>query len=140
MVAPVDDQGKPDFEQSALHRHFGVRLVDPAQRHLGCWFVASPAVEGRSGQMNGGVLSVLLDACAYLALEPALGDDEDAVSHDLHISMLRPVMIGDRVDLRGELVQKGRRVAFVNSEARVNGRLVASARITKSIVQKPPTA
>lgn len=90
--------------------------------------------------MNGGVLSVLLDASAYLALEPALGADEDAVSHDLHISMLRPVMIGDRVDLRGELVQKGRRVAFVNSEARVNGRLVATARITKSIVQKPPTA
>ena len=120
-----------------MHRYFGVRLVDPDRRHLGCWFIASESAQGREGQLNGGVLSLLLDATAYLALEPSLGPDEDAVSHDLHISMLRSVMVGQRVDLRGELVQRGRRVAFVNSEARVDGRLVATARITKTIVQKP---
>jgi len=126
--------GRPDFEAVPFHRYIGVKLVDPAQRHLGCTFVVTPAIEGREGRLNGGALSVILDAVAYLALEPALAPNEDAVSHDLHISMLRSVFSGQTVHLKGELVQKGRRVAFVNAEARVDGRLVASARITKSIV------
>jgi uncharacterized protein (TIGR00369 family) len=126
--------GRPDFEELPFHKFIGVKLVDPNQRHLGCTFVVTPAIEGREGQLNGGALSVILDAVAYLALEPSLAENEDAVSHDLHISMLRSVQSGQTVHLKGELVQRGRRVAFVNSEARVDGRLVATARITKSIL------
>ena len=76
-----------------------------------------------------------LPAVAYLALEPSLAENEDAVSHDLHISMLKGVMSGQTVYLKGDLVQRGRRVAFVNAEARADGRLVATARITKTIIQ-----
>jgi len=128
--------GRPDFEELPLHKYIGIRLVDREQRHLGCTFVVHPGIEGRAGQLNGGILSLVLDAVAYLALEPALDETEDAVSHDLHISMLRGVMSGQTVHLKGDLVQKGRRVAFVNAEARVDGRLVATARITKSILAK----
>jgi uncharacterized protein (TIGR00369 family) len=132
---PVDELGRPDFEELALHKYIGVKLVDREQRHLGCTFVVTPAIEGREGQLNGGVLSVILDAVAYLALEPSLAENEDAVSHDLHISMLKGVMSGQTVHLKGDLVQRGRRVAFVNAEARADGRLVATARITKTIIQ-----
>lgn len=132
---PVDELGRPDFEELALHKYIGVKLVDREQRHLGCTFVVNPAIEGREGQLNGGVLSVILDAVAYLALEPSLAENEDAVSHDLHISMLKGVMSGQTVHLKGDLVQRGRRVAFVNAEARADGRLVATARITKTIIQ-----
>lgn len=131
-----DELGRPDFEEVALHKYIGIKLVDKEQRHLGCTFVVGPQIEGREGSLNGGVLSTILDAVAYLALEPSLAENEDAVSHDLHISMLRSASRGDVVHLRGELVQRGRRVAFVNSEARVNGRLIASARITKSIIAR----
>lgn len=133
---PLDEFGRPDFEELPLHKYIGVKLVDPQQRHLGCTFVVNPAIEGREGQLNGGVLSLVLDAVAYLALEPSLAENEDAVSHDLHISMLKGVMSGQTVHLKGELVQRGKRVAFVNAEARADGRLVATARITKSILQK----
>lgn len=129
-----DDLGRPDFESVPFHRYIGVKLVDPDQRHLGCTFVVTPAIEGREGRLNGGALSVILDAVAYLALEPSLAENEDAVSHDLHISMLRSVATGETVHLKGELVQRGKRVAFVNAEARVEGRLVATARITKTIL------
>ena len=132
---PLDELGRPDFEELALHKYIGVKLVDRAQRHLGCTFVVTSAIEGREGQLNGGVLSVILDAVAYLALEPSLAENEDAVSHDLHISMLKSVMSGQTVHLKGDLVQRGRRVAFVNAEARADGRLVATARITKTIIQ-----
>jgi acyl-coenzyme A thioesterase PaaI-like protein len=128
--------GRPDFEQSPLHRHVGLELLDPQQPHLGCRFTAGSHLDGRAGSLNGGVLSMTLDATAFLALEPLLDDDEDAISHDLHISMLRSVRTGDVVELRGTVVQRGRRVAFVNSEATVNGRIVATARITKSIVRR----
>ncbi|CAB4879128.1 MAG: PaaI family thioesterase [Actinobacteria bacterium] len=133
---PVDELGRPDFEELALHKYIGVKLVDREQRYLGCTFVVTPAIEGREGQLNGGVLSVILDAVAYLALEPSLAENEDAVSHDLHISMLKGVMSGQTVHLKGDLVQRGRRVAFVNAEARADGRLVATARITKTIIQR----
>ncbi|CAB4692530.1 MAG: PaaI family thioesterase [Actinobacteria bacterium] len=133
---PVDELGRPDFEELALHKYIGVKLVDREQRYLGCTFVVTPAIEGREGQLNGGVLSVILDAVAYLALEPSLAENEDAVSHDLHISMLKAVMSGQTVHLKGDLVQRGRRVAFVNAEARADGRLVATARITKTIIQR----
>ena len=136
MTAVYDEHGKPDFEESALHKYIGIRLVDPQQRHLGCTFVVGPQIEGREGQLNGGILSLVLDAVAFLALEPSLAENEDAVSHDLHISMLKSAKRGDVVHLKGELVQRGRRVAFVNAEARVDGRLVASARITKSILTR----
>ena len=132
---PLDELGRPDFEELALHKYIGVKLVDREQRHLGCTFVVTSAIEGREGQLNGGVLSVILDAVAYLALEPSLAENEDAVSHDLHISMLKGVMSGQTVHLKGDLVQRGRRVAFVNAEARADGRLVATARITKTIIQ-----
>ena len=56
---PVDELGRPDFEELALHKYIGVKLVDREQRHLGCTFVVTPAIEGREGQLNGGVLSVV---------------------------------------------------------------------------------
>ena len=133
---PLDDFGRPDFEEFPLHKYIGVKLVDKERRYLGCTFVVNPAIEGREGQLNGGILSLVLDAVAYLALEPELAENEDAVSHDLHISMLRSVTTGQTVHLKGELVQRGKRVAFVNAEARADGRLVATARITKSILQR----
>ena len=127
-----------DVEALPLHRFIGARLLDPQHPEVGLTFTVHPGIEGRAGRLNFGAVSVIIDAAAYLALSPSLSAGEDAVSHDIHESVLRPVLSGQVVEVRGRLVQRGRRVAFVDVEASVEGQLIATARITKTIVEAPP--
>lgn len=85
------------------------------------------------GGTHGGVLYALLDAVAMLALLPALGAGQHAVTHDLHVSMMRPVPPGARCRLEGRVARKGRTLAFIDATAWVGDQLVASARVTKSL-------
>jgi uncharacterized protein (TIGR00369 family) len=94
---------------------------------------------GRSAQnqaavLHGGVVTTLLDTACYLALLPQLSDDEHAVTHDLTVSLIRPVAADARVDVIGSVVRRGRAVAFLRAEATVDGDVVATAQVTKSVV------
>lgn len=51
-------------------------------------FDAAPILAAFDGQLHGGVLSVLFEAAAFLALAPLLNDTQHAVTHDLHISLM----------------------------------------------------
>ena len=57
---------------------------------------------------------------------------EMALTHDIHISVLRPVSVGSKVTLTGKVLQNGKSVIFTESEAHVGGKLVASAKISKT--------
>lgn len=135
-TAPEAPSREP-FSSSPLIRFIGAELIDPDRPEAGARFVVGPNTEGRPGTLNGGVISVLLDAVAYLALAPTLAPGETALSHDLHISLLRGVAVGQTVELVGRVVQQGRRVAFLDATASVEGTPVATARITKTVVQVP---
>lgn len=143
MTARGGDDGaasaaQASFAESPLHRFVGAELVDPERPEAGARFTVGPNTEGRPGTLNGGVISMLLDSVAYLALAPSLGPGATALSHDLHISLLRGVSVGQTVELVGRVVQQGRRVAFLDATATVDGTLVASARITKTVVEPRP--
>ena len=125
------------FGLGPINRFLGVQLLDPDHPSDGAWFIANEHLEGREGTLHGGVVPLLLDGAAYLALTPLLAPSEDAISHDLHFSLLRTVHVGQRVELRGHVVKKGRSVAFLDAAATVDGRIVATARVTKSIIPLP---
>ena len=95
-------------------------------------FVVGAAHEAFGGT-HGGALYALLDAVCMLALLPALPAGQHAVTHDLHVSMMRTVRPGARCDLEGQVVRIGRTLAFIEGVARVDGQVVASARVTKSL-------
>ena len=67
--------------------------------------------------------------------DPSLSDEEHAVTHDLTVSLMRPVAAGKRVDLTGTVLRRGRAVAFLRAEATVDGEVVAAAQVTKSVVR-----
>jgi uncharacterized protein (TIGR00369 family) len=144
VATGTDDGGsaaadaRTSFAQTPLHRFIGAELLDPEHPERGACFTVGPATEGRPGTLNGGVISLLLDSVAYLALAPTLAPGETALSHDIHISLLRGVTVGSRVELVGRVVQQGRRVAFLDATATVEGTPVATARITKTVVQPRP--
>lgn len=118
-----------------LHHFLGVELVGQEPGQAVARFQAGPNTLNYAGAMHGGVAYALLDAVCYMALAPLLRRGENAVTHDLHVSVLRPVLPGQEVELRGRVVQKGRSLVFCESQAWAAGRLAATARVTKSLVR-----
>jgi len=115
-----------------LNRHFGLLFdgrVDGVAR--GHFMVSGPLAA--FGMLNGGVLYGLLDSIAMLALLPMLDAGQHAVTHDLHVSVLRPTPLGARCELFGKVLRLGRGVAFLDAHATVEDRVVAAARVTKSL-------
>lgn len=86
------------------------------------------------GGLHGGALYSLLDATCLLALLPLLGKSEHAVTHDLHVSVMRAAPVGSTVTITGRVVRRGKQLAFLEARAECDGKLVAAARVTKSIV------
>jgi uncharacterized protein (TIGR00369 family) len=118
-----------------LHRFLGMQLRDSADPSSGIWFPVDEPAQNQAEVLHGGVVYTLLDVASFLALLPHLGEDEHAVTHDLSVSLLRPVAAGARVDVTGTVLRRGRAVAFMRAEATVEGVVVAAAQVTKSIVQ-----
>ena len=117
-----------------LHRFLGVALLDPDDPSAGIWFPVATAAQNNVGVLHGGVVTALLDVSSYLALLPQLAPGENAVTHDLAVSLLRPVAAGSRVELSGSVLRRGHAVAFLRAEARVDGRVVAAAQVTKTLL------
>jgi uncharacterized protein (TIGR00369 family) len=117
----------------ALNHHLGLvfdGIVDGVAR---AHFVATPATLAFGG-VHGGVLYALTDAVCMLALLPALDPSQHAVTHDLYVSVMRPVPPGAVCRLSARVLRHGRTLAFLESTAEVDGKIVASGRVTKSIV------
>jgi uncharacterized protein (TIGR00369 family) len=117
-----------------LNRFLGMRLRDDADPAAGIWFPVGPSAQNQAGVLHGGVVTTLLDTACYLALLPHLSAEEHAVTHDLTVSLIRPVAADQRVDVVGTVVRRGRAVAFLRAEATVEGQVVAAAQVTKSVV------
>ena len=118
-----------------LHRFLGMELRDAADPAAGIWFPVAEPTLNPSGLLHAGVIYTLMDVASFLALIGSLADDEHAVTHDLTVSLLRPVSAGKRVDITGSVLRRGRAVAFMRAEATVDGDVVAAAQVTKSVVR-----
>jgi uncharacterized protein (TIGR00369 family) len=119
-----------------LNRFLGMQLRDPADPSAGIWFPVGPSAQNQAGVLHGGVVTTLLDTACYLALLPQLSDAEHAVTHDLTVSLMRPVSADQRVDIVGTVLRRGRAVAFLRADAVVEGRVVAAAQVTKTLVTR----
>ena len=75
-----------------------------------------------------------LELGGYLALAPHLTSDEHAVTHMVATTFAAAAREGDRVEVRGTLDRRTKRLAFVSVVATVAGETVARATLTKSIV------
>jgi uncharacterized protein (TIGR00369 family) len=120
-----------------LHRFLRVRLLDPGHPAAGISFPVAEAAQNQAALLHGGVVTALLDVACYLALLPQLDDAEHAVTHDLSVALLRPVRAAAEVVVVGDVLRRGRAVAFMRAEATVDGRTVAAAQVTKTIVPTP---
>ncbi|HEX3595299.1 MAG TPA: PaaI family thioesterase [Polyangiaceae bacterium] len=85
-------------------------------------------------RLHGGTLCTLLDVTAYLALLPSLDPAQTAVTHNMNVSFFGPSSLGDELLFEAHVVHRGRTLAFVQSEARVGDKRIATATVCKSLV------
>jgi uncharacterized protein (TIGR00369 family) len=117
-----------------LHRFLGIELLDPRDPAAGLVLPVEQPALNNAGVLHGGIVTALLDVACYLALLPRLADGQNAVTHDVAASLMRPVAAGSRLQIVAEVVRLGRAVAFLRAEARVDGVVVGSGQVTKTVV------
>jgi acyl-coenzyme A thioesterase PaaI-like protein len=84
----------------------------------------------------GPYVYTVLDTACYCAGAGMWAVDENAVTLDIHVQVLRPGGTHE-VELRGRVLKRGRTMLFGQSEAWSDGKLIAVAAVTKSIVALP---
>ena len=117
-----------------LHRLLGLQEIESRDGagHLAievCAVKSSPA-----GGLHGGVVYLLSDVCAMVGLLSRLPADQHAVTHDIHVSVMRSAAMGDRVTFDSHITQLGRRLCFCEVVVRSGEKTLATARVTKSLV------
>ena len=120
-----------------LNQHLGIVYDGTVNGKAQLHFFSTPELASFGGQLHGGVLSTLFEVAGFLALVPLLKASQHAVTHDLHVSLMRPVPTGARCNLSAHVARFGKTLAFIEVSAYVEDKLVASARITKSIIGRP---
>ena len=138
MTSPRTPAEMEDLVATVLaappHRAFGLSLVrwNPGEAALA--FDASEGALGPSGQVHGGVISLLAEAAAGLAAASLLPADRYSVTADFHAQFLRPAKPFSRVELAARVLRAGRQLAFCEVEARSDAELCVVANVTKAIV------
>lgn len=121
-----------------LHRFVGLQLTDPDDPAAGVVLDVTGPSLNQADLLHGGIVTALLDVASYLALAPLLAPGEHAVTHDMSVQLLRPVEAGARLHLKGEVLRRGRKVAFLRADARLGQVVVAAAQVTKTVVPAHP--
>lgn len=101
-----------------FHREVGFR-IDPSASGPGfCTVVGT--VERRHLNINqvvhGGVYATILDTAMGGAVVTRLAPDEVTATTSLYVEFLRPARQGQELRARGEVVRRGRHLAFVKGD------------------------
>jgi len=101
-----------------FHREVGLS-IDPKGTSPGVCTVVG-TVEPRhlniNGVVHGGVYATILDTAMGGAVVTRLAEDETTATTSLYVEFLRPAVIGQELRARGEVVRRGRHLAFVRGE------------------------
>lgn len=122
-------------ENHALHRFVGVEKIEAADGRSRIELTINQNAVNPIGVFHGGVGYMLCDMACYSALLSVLPEGENAVTHDIHCSLISGAKLGERIAATGRVIRKGRSIAFMQAEIHCGERLLARATVTKSIIK-----
>lgn len=122
------------IEAQPLNKILGVTRMSSHEGRGEILAVVNKVTVNPSGFYHAGAIYVLCDVCAMVGLSSLLEEEKEAVTHDLHVSVLRPSRENDEVAFRSRVTKLGKRLAFMEVEATVKEEVIATARVTKSIL------
>ena len=114
----------------------GCFLLDPDDPAAGVAFVPGELADSGNGGVHATALAAVLEVAGYFVVLPTLGEDEHAVTHASALQVLGGASRGYRVEARAQLDRRTKRLAFVSAAATVDGTVVATAQLTKSVVKR----
>lgn len=117
-----------------FHRFLGVTTVESEAGRGKLSVTINENTANLVGVFHGGALYTLCDVCGYCGLLSLIDEKTNAVTHDIQVSVMRAAKLGDVVDFSSEVIKLGKKVCFIDVKVSVAGTLIASARITKSII------
>ena len=120
-----------------LHRLLGLHEVESRDGAGHLAIVVSALNSSPAGGLHGGVVYLLSDVCAMVGLLSRLPADQHAVTHDIHVSVMRSAAMGDRVTFDSRITQLGRRLCFCEVVVQSGEKTLATARVTKSLIPSP---
>jgi len=119
----------------ALHRFLGITLVDPDDPARGITLVVGDEAVNNTDVLHGGIVTALLDVACYLTLLPQLTPEENALTHDVTASLIRPVPRDAHLQIQASVIRRGRTLVFLRAEATVGDSVVAVAQVTKTLIR-----
>jgi uncharacterized protein (TIGR00369 family) len=120
-----------------FHRYLGIRDIEATENGAVLKFTVSDQIVNVAGVLHGGAIYAVCDICAYSGVLNLLGPDQEAVTHDVHFSVLQKANAGDHVTVTSKVLKKGKSLCFIDVRAMVDGRLIATATVTKSLIKRP---
>lgn len=106
--------------------HIGMRIEAQGGGRSRCTLEVAPFHRNSTGRVHGGVTFTLADTGMGAALYPTLEPGELCATIEIKINYFKPILGGQLVCL-SEVVNKGRRVANMESSVYVDDVLVAKA-------------
>jgi acyl-coenzyme A thioesterase PaaI-like protein len=121
---------------SGYNRWAGLELkeIRPGFARIG--FLPRPEMLTPWGTLNGGVLNSLVEVPAFFALLPSLEPDELPVTNDIFLQHVRPLPGDAEYELTGQLLRRGKTMAWLESTAWVGGKECTFARLTKTLTRR----
>jgi len=128
-----------------FHHEVGFRIDPTASRRGVC--TVTGRVEHRhlniNGVVHGGVYATILDTAMGASVVSLLREGETTATTSLYVEFLRAAREGDTLTARGDVLRRGRHIAFAEgSLSGADGRLLSQARgtwyIWSSEPQSPP--
>lgn len=104
----------------------GIEMYERSDGLSRCRLTVRPELMNPHGVLHGGAMYSLADQGMGAAVYSRLDEAESCATIEIKIVYLAPVLEG-LVDCVTRVVQKGKRVAVLESELTNNGRLVAKA-------------
>jgi uncharacterized protein (TIGR00369 family) len=92
-----------------------------------------------AGIVHGGVYGVVHDAAMNFATNAALESGDRAATLELKYSTMRPARAGDALEVRGEVVQLTKQVAYVETTVRTSGDELVSRGTATFFVRRRPS-
>jgi len=129
-----------------FHHEVGFRIDSEGSRRGIC--TVTGRVEHRhlniNGVVHGGVYATILDTAMGAAVVSLLREGETTATTSLYVEFLRAAREGDTLTARGEVLRRGRHIAFVEGNLYgADGRRLSQARgtwyIWSSDAPPPPT-
>lgn len=127
-----------------FHNLLGLRDLKAADGHAEISLTAGDQTLNPGGMLHGAVVYALADITAYAAAVTTLEEGQEAVTHDLHVSMMRPGNKGDLIQSDARIIKRGRAIMFIDvsvygsptepTSASERRKLIATVRVTKTIL------